>query len=118
MPGVSGLASSSTALRKTRRPWSRSRRAASPGENPVGCVVASTTRPPSLSSSTARTSGGTSSQCTRTPRAGTWLEKDASPQLEVVIDAALDRVAHIVGERHAQVLVLRAVWPTLRDLHP
>src|SRR5690242_748144 len=108
MPGVSGLALSLTALRKTRRPSLRSKRAARPGEKPCGCVTASTTCAPRRSSSASRTSSGTSSQWTRTPRAGgPPLEKDAPPQLEVVVDAALDHVAHVVGRRHHEVLILR-----------
>src|SRR2546421_8840051 len=107
MPGVSGFACSLTAFMNTRRPSLRRSRAARPGEKPCGCVTASTTRAPRRSSSSARTSRGTSSQWMRTPLAGTELEKDAPPQLQVVVDAALDGVSHVVRQRHHQVLVVR-----------
>src|SRR5436305_11343910 len=106
MSGVSGFANSLTALMKTRRPSASRRRAANPGEKPCGCVFDSTTREPRRCSSAWRTPAGMSSQWMRTPRAGTELEKDPSPELQVVVDPALDRVPDLVGEAHHQVLVL------------
>src|SRR5438132_12845537 len=74
------------------------------------------TRPPNRSSNAALISGGRSSRWTRTPLAGIGLEKDASPKLEVVIDPPLDRVAHVVGKRHHEVLVLGGLQRKMRDL--
>src|SRR5206468_7775598 len=118
MSGVSGLDTSLTALMKARRPSASVSLAARPGENPCGCVLARTTDAPSLCSSAARTSAGTSSQWTRTPLAGTdgSLEKDASPQLQVVVDPALDGFTHLVGERHHEVLVLGRLGRQVADI--
>jgi len=65
--GESGFAASLTALMNTRRSSSRRSRAASPGENPVGCVIDATTGEARRSSSAARTSAGKFSQSTRSP---------------------------------------------------
>src|SRR6266581_9309724 len=116
MSGVSGFEASLTALMNARRPSSSTTRAARPGEKPLGCVVAWITAEPNRSSSAARSSAGRSSQWTRTPSAGTELEKDTSPQLQVLVDPALDRVAHVVRERHHQVLVFGRVRGQVRDL--
>jgi len=50
-----GLVLPLTALTKTRRPSANVSRAATPGDNPPGCVVASTTSAPSRSSRPRRT---------------------------------------------------------------
>src|SRR6266550_348033 len=99
-----------------RRPSSSTTRAARPGEKPLGWVVARTTTEPNRSSSAARSSAGRSSQWTRTPSAGTELEKDTSAQPQVFVDPALDRVAHVVGERHNEVLVFGRAREQVRDL--
>src|SRR5438067_12726271 len=106
MSGVAGFAATLTALTKTRRPSASRRRAANPGEKPWGCVFDSTTREPRRRSSAWRTPAGMSSQWMRTPRAGTELEKDPSPELQVVVDPALDSVPDLVVEANQQVLVL------------
>ena len=55
IPGESGLVLPLTALTKTRRPSVNVSRAATPGENPPGCVAASTTSAPSRSTRPRRT---------------------------------------------------------------
>src|SRR6266511_3996944 len=117
MPGESGLAFSLTALMNTRRPSSRRSLAARPGEKPNCCVTASTTREPSRDSSATRTSAGICSQWMRTPRAGIELEKDSPPELQVLVDPTLDRISHLVGKRHHQVLVVRGPGRQLGDVH-
>src|SRR5216683_6878911 len=37
----------------------------------------------------------------------TALDEDTPAQLQVVVDALLDRVAHLVGDRHHHVLIAR-----------
>src|SRR5712692_7963339 len=103
---VSGLASSLTALTKQRRPSLVVSLAASPGEKPPGWVTARTTLPPMRSSIADRTPAGSCSQWTRIPSAGGGLDEDTSAQLQVVVDAFLDRVADLVGNGHDQVLVV------------
>jgi hypothetical protein len=68
--GLSGFGSGPTALTNARRPSASRSRAATPGENPPGCVTASTTLPPSRSSTSARSQAGASAQPSRCPVAG------------------------------------------------
>src|SRR2546427_1553948 len=115
-PGASGFAAPLTACMNTRLPsWSRPC-AASPGEKPVRWVIDSTTREPRRRSRAARTSAGRSFQSTRRPSAG-GLEEDTSPELQVLVDAPLDRVADIVRESHDQVLVLGGARRKAGDLN-
>src|SRR5258708_20129409 len=37
------------------------------------------------------------------------LDEDTPAQLQVVVDALLDRVAHLIGDRHHQVLIIRGL---------
>jgi hypothetical protein len=69
-PGLSGFGSDPTALTNARRPSASRSRAATPGENPPGCVTASTTIPPSRSSTSARNQAGASPHASRNPLAG------------------------------------------------
>src|SRR6266702_2102294 len=117
MSGVSGFEASLTALMNARRPSSSTTRAARPGEKPLGCVVDWITAEPNRSSSAARSSAGRSSQWTRTPSAGTELEKDTSPQLQVFVDPPLDGVSHVIRKRHHLVLILGRVRGQVRDLN-
>src|SRR5579872_5085647 len=114
--GESGLAAWLTALRKTRLPSPSRSRAASPGEKPVFRVLASTTGAPSRCSSASRTWAGSCSQCRRVPSAGTGLEEDTPPQLEVVVDALLDRVPDRVGQGHHEVVVVGGVGRIVLDV--
>jgi hypothetical protein len=70
IPGLSGFGSGPTALTNARRPSPSRTRTASPGENPLGWVAASTTCPPSRSSTSPRNHLGTSTQSSRRPVAG------------------------------------------------
>src|SRR5260370_10922365 len=100
MPGVSGFANSLTALTKQRRPSLVRTRAATPGENPPACAIASTTVPPMRSSIARFTADGSCPQWTRTPSAGRALDEATAPQHQVAVDAFLHRVAHLVRDRH------------------
>src|SRR5205823_1715252 len=115
MFGESGLASWLTALTKNRRPSARRRREASPGESPPGCVCAFTTAAPRRDSSADLMASGSSSQWTRRPSARAALDEDTPAPLQVVVDALLDGVAHLVRERHHEVLVVGGV--RRMDLH-
>src|ERR1700674_2643006 len=44
------------------------------------------------------------------------LKEDTSPALQVVVDALLDGVAHLVGERHHKVVVVGCLWRVLLDM--
>src|SRR5207302_5536291 len=48
---------------------------------------------------------------------GWGLEEDTSPQLQVLVDASLDRVADIVRQRHHEVLVFGGLEREMSDLH-
>src|SRR5438105_1002079 len=136
------LSRSSTSAEQERSRARKSRRLSSPIHNPP-CVClkqppadgSSLTLTPAVRSRNQRTAtrpcaawnaGPWAAQVGREPRSsqpvdanslGWRLEEDTSPQLQVLVDASLDRVADIVRQRHHEVLVFGGLEREVSDLH-